>query len=113
MKKINKKEGIFFWITGLAGSGKSIISKKIKKYVENEFGPTLIISGDNLRNLYKFRKYTKKDRIKFSQQKIKFCKFILRQKINIIFSTISLLEKIRKRNKRDLKSGTIKKNYKT
>jgi len=102
MKKINKKEGIFFWITGLAGSGKSIISKKIKKYVENEFGPTLIISGDNLRNLYKFRKYTKKDRIKFSQQKIKFCKFILRQKINIIFSTISLLEKIRKRNKREI-----------
>lgn len=102
MKKINKKEGIFFWITGLAGSGKSIISKKIKKYVENEFGPTLIVSGDNLRNLYKFRKYTKKDRIKFSQQKIKFCKFILRQKINIIFSTISLLEKIRKKNKREI-----------
>jgi len=102
MKKINKKEGILFWVTGLAGSGKSIISKKIKKYVENEFGPTLIVSGDNLRNLYKFRKYTKKDRIKFSQQKIKFCKFILRQKINIIFSTISLLEKIRKKNKREI-----------
>ena len=102
MKKINKKEGIFFWITGLAGSGKSIISKNIKKYIENKFGPTLILSGDNLRNLYQFRKYTRKDRLKFSEQKIKFCKFILKQKINIIFSTISLFEQTRKRNKREI-----------
>ena len=102
MKKINKKEGILFWVTGLAGSGKSIISKNIKTYIEKEFGPTLIVSGDNLRNLYKFRKYTKKDRIEFSQQKIKFCKFILKQKINIIFSTISLFDKIRKKNKKEI-----------
>lgn len=102
MKKINRKEGILFWVTGLAGSGKSIISKNIKKYIENKFGPTLIVSGDNLRNLYQFRKYTKIDRIKFSQQKIKFCKFILKQKINIIFSTISLFEKVRKKNKKEI-----------
>ncbi len=102
MKKINRKEGILFWVTGLAGSGKSVISKNIKKYIENKFGPTLIVSGDNLRNLYQFRKYTKTDRIKFSQQKIKFCKFILKQKINIIFSTISLFEKVRKKNKKEI-----------
>ena len=102
MKKINKKEGILFWITGLAGSGKSIIARSIKKYIESEFGPTLILSGDDLRNLYQFRKYTKKDRLKFSQQKIKFCKFILRQKINIIFTTISLFESVRKKNKREI-----------
>lgn len=102
MKKINKKEGILFWITGLAGSGKSTISKNIKKYVENEFGPTIIVSGDNLRNLYQFRKYTKKDRLQFSKQKIKFCQFILKKKINIIFSTISLFESVRKRNKREI-----------
>ena len=102
MKKINKREGILFWITGLAGSGKSIISKSIKKYIENEFGPTIIVSGDNLRNLYQFRRYTKKDRLQFYQQKIKFCKFILKQKINIIFSTISLFESVRKKNKKEI-----------
>ena len=32
-KKIitNKNKGILFWITGLSGSGKTTISKKIKK----------------------------------------------------------------------------------
>ena len=33
MKKIkkNKSKGILFWITGLSGSGKTSIGKKIKK----------------------------------------------------------------------------------
>ena len=26
--KLNKQKGIFFWITGLSGSGKTIIAKK-------------------------------------------------------------------------------------
>ena len=30
--KLNRKKGILFWITGYSGSGKSEISKKIKKY---------------------------------------------------------------------------------
>ena len=28
-KKINSKKGILFWITGLSGSGKTTIAKKI------------------------------------------------------------------------------------
>jgi len=99
MKKIDEKEGLFFWITGLAGSGKSSIAKHLKSYVANEFGSTLLVSGDGLRNIFKFRKYSKKDRLKFSQQKLKFCKFILKQKINVIYSTISLFESVRRMNK--------------
>ena len=102
MKKINNKEGILFWITGLAGSGKTTIARSIKKYIESEFGPTLILSGEDLRNILQSKKYAKKDRLKFSQQKRKFCKSILKQKINIIFSTISLFESVRKKNKREI-----------
>ena len=29
--KLNKNKGILFWITGLSGSGKTTIAKKIKK----------------------------------------------------------------------------------
>ena len=57
-KKIitNKNKGILFWITGLSGSGKTTISKKIKIKIAKLYGPTLMISGDNLRKMFQFKK---------------------------------------------------------
>ena len=34
MGKINKNKGIVFWVTGMPGSGKTSISKKIKDFIE-------------------------------------------------------------------------------
>ncbi len=102
MKKfnLNKKEGILFWITGLAGSGKSSIARLLLPKIQKHFGPSIIISGDNLRNLGNFRKYTKEDRLKFSNNKLKFCKLILSQKVNMVYSTISMFHKVREINKK-------------
>ena len=47
--KLNNKKGILFWITGLSGSGKTTIAKKIKKNISQLYGPTLEISGDEFR----------------------------------------------------------------
>ena len=102
MKKLSiyKKEGIFFWITGLAGSGKSSIARYLHPKIQKSFGPSIIVSGDNLRNIHGFRKYTKKDRLKFAKTKLKYFELILRQKINLVYSTISMFDKVREMNKR-------------
>ncbi len=97
---INKKEGVLFWITGLAGSGKSSIARYLLPKIQKYYGPSIIVSGDNLRNIYGFRKYTKKDRLKFAKTKLKFCELILRQKINLVYSTISMFDKVREMNKK-------------
>ena len=102
--KINKKKGILFWITGLSGSGKSTIASLIKDRVEKKYGPTIIMSGDDLRYITNFYKYEKKDRLEFSKTKLKFYKFITDQKINLIFSTISLFESVRKKNKKTIEN---------
>ena len=52
--KIKKKFGIVFWTTGISGSGKSTLNKNIYKFINKNFGPTLIISGDDLRKTFKF-----------------------------------------------------------
>ena len=31
--KVNKKKGILFWITGLSGSGKTSVGKKVYNYL--------------------------------------------------------------------------------
>ena len=61
-KKINKNKGMLFWVTGLSGSGKTVIAEKIKSDIAKYYGPTLLVSGDDLRKIFKFNKYTAKER---------------------------------------------------
>ncbi len=103
MKKNKKKnKGILFWITGLSGSGKTQIGKKIKNSISNIYGPTLFISGDDMRNIFELKKYTNKARISNGIKFGKFCKFVTNQNINIIFALVSLREKVRKWNRKNI-----------
>tara|TARA_X000000368_G_C22937162_1_gene670421 strand:+ start:393 stop:917 length:525 start_codon:yes stop_codon:yes gene_type:complete len=102
MKKINKNKGLIFWITGISGSGKTTLSKKISNFVKKNYGPTLVISGDDLRDIFKITGYSRKKRLIIAREYSKFCKLISDQKINIIFATGSLFHEIQKMNKRKL-----------
>jgi len=99
MKKKKEKKGIVFWITGLSGSGKTSIAKKIGKNIKKKYGPTLIISGDDVRKIFNYKSFSKKDRLFYALSYGKFCKLVTDKKINIIFSTVSLFHKVRKWNK--------------
>ena len=48
----SKKYGKIFWITGLSGSDKSTIGEKLKTLIKNKYGKTIIIHGDDIRNIY-------------------------------------------------------------
>ena len=99
----NKKkngDGYLIWITGLSGSGKTSIAKKIFPYIKKKFGPSLLINGDDLRSILELFKYDLKTRfdngIKFSN----LFKLITKQKINVIFAGSGLFHKLRSYNKR-------------
>ena len=102
MKKINKKKGIFFWVTGLSGSSKTTLSKKIKKDIIKYYGPTLLISGDNLRKIFNFNKYTLLDRIILSKKFDNFAKFITDQKNNLIFAIVGMMHRSSEWNKNNI-----------
>ena len=97
-----KGKGFLFWITGLSGSGKTSIAKKMKNYIIKNYGPTLIISGDDLRKNFGLNKYSRKDRLTYAINYSKFCKYITDQKINVIISTVSLFHKVRKWNRSNI-----------
>ena len=78
--KIDKKKGICVWITGLAGSGKTAIAKKIRSRFANLYGPTILISGDDIRNIFGLYKFTKEERRKNAINFGKLSKFISNQK---------------------------------
>ena len=102
--KLYKKYGIAFWITGISGSGKSTLSKKIYAFIKKKFGPTIILSGDNLRKIFKLNKYDKNYRMKVSKQYTKLLKLIIANKINVLFSAVSLFHEVHKYNRKQLKN---------
>ena len=100
--KLNKKKGIVFWITGLSGSGKTRLGHSIKKQITKKYGPTIIFSGDDIRNIFNLKKYSPKDRLKIVSQYCKLSKNISNQKINVIFCVVGLMHVIHKWNKKNI-----------
>ena len=105
-KNQNKKknQGYLFWITGLPGSGKSTIAKKIEKYIRSNFGPCIIINGDDLRRIFKFKGYSKNEREEIASKYCELSKFLVLQKLNVIFASVSLFSKIRDWNRKNIKN---------
>ena len=99
---MKKNKGILFWITGLSGSGKTTIAEKIKKKIYDKYGPTLTISGDDVRTLFNYNKFSRKDRLAYALSYGKFCKYITDRNINVIFSTVSLFDKVREWNRSNI-----------
>jgi adenylylsulfate kinase len=100
----NNNKGILFWITGLSGAGKTSIAKILHKKITNIYGPTLMISGDNIRSDFKLKGYDKISREKIGLMYSRFFKRILNQKINIIFAGIVLIEKVRDYNRNNIQN---------
>ena len=103
-KKINKKSGILFWITGLSGSGKTLLAKKIKKTISQRYGPTILISGDDIRNIFSLKGYTYRERFMTVKKYCKLSKFFTSQGVNVIFAVIGMMDGIRKWNKINIKN---------
>ena len=101
-KKINKNKGILFWITGLSGSGKTTISRLIKKDIIKNYGPTLLVSGDDLRTIFHFNKYSLIERQLLAKKFCNFAKFITNQNINLIFATVTMMHAPRTWNRKNI-----------
>lgn len=104
MKKINKDKGILFWITGLSGSGKTTLGKAIHRDINKLYGPTLMISGDDLRKIFDLKGYDYEQRLQITKKYCKFVEYITNQKINIIFAVVGMFYEARKWNKKNIQN---------
>ena len=101
---MDKKKGILFWLTGLSGSGKTTLAKSIHKNLIKLYGPTLLISGDDLRRIFNFKGYSLKEREILSEKYCKLARFITNQNINLIFATVAMMDEPRMWNKKNIKN---------
>ena len=99
-----KNKGILFWITGLSGSGKTTIAKKVHKQIIQKYGSTLLINGDEIRKFFHLRGYSLEEREKIGFTYSKFFKKLTDQNINVLFAGVVLIKKIRTWNRKNIKN---------
>ena len=99
-----KSKGILFWITGLPGSGKTTIAKKIYKQIVQKYGLTLLINGDEIRKIFQLKGYSFEEREKIGFSYSKLFKKITDQNINVLFAGGVLNKKVRTWNRKNIKN---------
>lgn len=103
MTKTNRNKGILFWITGLSGSGKTSLAKKLFPYVIKNYGPTILLDGDILRNILNLKGFSFNERMLNAKKYIKIAKLLTDQGINVVFALVCLIDKPRAWNKKNIK----------
>jgi adenylylsulfate kinase-like enzyme len=105
MKTINRynDKGILFWITGLSGSGKTSLAKKIFPIIKKKYGPTVHLDGDSLRNILNLNGYSYNERLSNTKIYNKIVKLLTEQNINVIISLVGLMQEPRTWNRKHIK----------
>ena len=88
----------------MSGAGKSSLARLIKPYIQQKFGKTIIISSEKLRNIFKFKGFSQKAREEVGKKNIKLLKYIINQKVNVIYDAIGLREILRKIKRKNFKN---------
>ena len=102
--KINKKKGLVFFIEGFSGSGKSSIGIQSHKKIIKLFGPTIIIHGNEMRDMLELHGFSKSERSKSAYKSRRIIEFIVNQKINVIYAVLCLNYKTKAIYKEKLKN---------
>lgn len=103
-KKFISKHGILFFITGLSGAGKTSIAKRLKPFIQKNYGITIIISSEKIRKIFGMKGFSQKEREYVGLRNIKLLKYIINQKINVIYDAIALRKLLRKKKRESFKN---------
>jgi adenylylsulfate kinase-like enzyme len=102
------KEKKIYWFTGQPGAGKTILSLRLKDYLEQEYQQEVFhIDGDELRFLFKNINYGREGREENIKRAQDIAKFIHAQGYDVIVSLVAPYKKLREKFKTEMKSGLV------
>ena len=87
---------MIIWITGLPGSGKTTLAKKIKSILEKKISNNIVIlDGDNIRNILPYKiSYSNEDRMKLALFYSQLALLIERSNCIVICSFVALFHNV-------------------
>ena len=101
--KDNINPGMVYWITGLAGAGKTTISRRFYHTMRQEQSNTILLDGDDLREvLGSTHGHNINDRQNLAKTYARLCRLLSSQGFNIICATISMFQQVREWNRKHI-----------
>lgn len=95
--------GRVYWITGLAGAGKTTLAKGLWKHLRQLGQPAVLLDGDLLRELYgPSQSYDLASRQQTGMRHARLCRWLSEQGLPVVCATISLFESCRSWNRQYL-----------
>ena len=94
IKENEMDNGLVIWLTGLAGSGKSTVSRALYNTIRSQYCQVIYLDGDELRDILGHYGYDKQGRIEVSLKRSKFANFLSKQGMIVIVSAISMFKEV-------------------
>lgn len=96
----NNKKGHVFWITGLAGAGKSTIGRLFVNRLKKTHEKVLLLDGDELRAVLGIEEnYSYEERKKIAFTYCRLCKMLADQGFDIVIATVSMFHECHQWNR--------------
>lgn len=97
---LNYTPGNVYWITGLAGSGKTTLGKALYYRLKSERDATVFLDGDTLREILgDSHNYSLDARKEKAYLYGRLCAHLAQQGLDVICCTISMFHEVRDRNR--------------
>lgn len=96
------KNGCVYWVTGLAGAGKTTIGTALYYKLKEKYSNVVLLDGDMLKELFhndSAEQYTEKARRLRAQKYADLCKLLADQGMIVICCTIAMYDQVREWNR--------------
>jgi len=94
------RQGSVYWITGLAGAGKTTISKRLYERLKERRDGVVLLDGDSLREAFGHDLgYSTADRYANAMRYARLCRMLSEQGLDVVCATISMFHACRDWNR--------------
>jgi len=87
---VGSADGVFIWLMGLAGVGKTTIGHALADKLRNRFGETIWLDGDSLRGALAIQDHSKAVRIETGLKYLQLAKILISQSRFVVLTSIGL-----------------------
>ena len=91
-----------YWITGLSASGKTTLSKLLVDHFKLSDRKVILLDGDDLRQVFNHKAYTKEERINIGMKYSRLCQLISSQGVDVVIAVIGLFKEIHDWNRKNI-----------